>query len=135
MTDRLTAETARGGMRVDCAHTGHSGTVMRVEGRNVRIAWDADTFLYVPDRFIPADQQPDQSLRAILSERAPELLAALNLYRDYHEDTFVPPGSQHPAHELIVIARRIFADPEQPAPLPAMWCGADAFTEENDDGR
>ncbi len=22
-----------------------------------------------------------------------------------------------------------------PAPLPAMWCGADAFTQENDDGR
>ena len=21
------------------------------------------------------------------------------------------------------------------APLPAMWCGADAFTQENDDGR
>ena len=73
--------------------------------------------------------EPEPSLRAILSERAPELLAALVHYLDYHADTYVPPGSQHPAHELIVIARRIFAEPSQPAPLPAMWCGADAFNE------
>lgn len=143
--DRLTAETARVGMRVRCVSAsdyapknvvaGAFYTISQVDSDDsVRLIERGD-YWFDAHRFIPAAPQHDESLRAILSERAPELLAVLADYRDYHEDTFVPPGSQHPAHELIVIARRIFADLEQPAPLPAMWCGADAFTEENDDGR
>ena len=68
------------------------------------------------------------SLRAILSERAPELLAALRgvVVRD----------DKTGALRVLVRAVKdagLLAEPSQPAPLPAMWCGADAFTQEDSD--
>lgn len=108
MTDRLTAETARVGI--------------------------ADVPAYVPfkTRF-SKDAAP--SLRAILSERAPDLLAALVEWQQTRAPWWAFGSPSNLALYDAIERARLLADPEQPAPLPAMWCGADAFTQENDDGR
>lgn len=148
MTDRLTAETARVGMRVRCVDAdgmprltqGASYIIQKVDGGAVRLGGDRTAWFHA-DRFIPADpttadalEAAAPSLRAILSDRAPDLLRELAFIHSAHR---YAPLQLLPINGLVREIERagLLAEPSQPAPLPAMWCGADAFTQENDDGR
>jgi hypothetical protein len=137
MTARLTPETARVGMRVVCVDVGKSWHLR--EGGEYRVIAlhnghlvldDMPPFArFLADRFIPAEPA-SPALPAL----TPELLEAL---REWH--AFIAPflgasaaeRTDHPIDALATAiegAPGILAPPEQPAPpLPAMWCGADAF--------
>lgn len=142
MTDRLTAETARVGMRVRCVDAdgmprltrGASYIIQKVDGGAVRLGGDRTAWFHA-DRFIPADpttadalEAAAPSLRAILSERAPDLLAALVDMRAYLSGLVAWARTGREAQLLAAIERAgLLTEPSQPAPLPAMWCGVDAF--------
>lgn len=129
-SDRLTIAAARPGMlvRFPKAATGFSaGDYATIKSVT------ADGWVYVEGisgvSYRPAlmEPVPEPALAALLAERAPGLLAQMRGVYDLYQHA--PLGMLWADGIVREIERAGLIAQEPRTPLPAMYCGADAFTE------
>ena len=117
MTARLTIAAARPGMRDRHGYLRWTPTSCR------RCGYERADCTCLGGFAAPASEP---TLAALLAERAPEFLAAV---REWHA-TFASASVPRIDRALLSAIERAGLIAQEPrTPLPAMYCGADAFTE------
>lgn len=138
----LTALNARPGLRVRCVDASYTfpalylGKLYTLDGRTEYLVSLAETppgALYDRGRFVLAEPESSApSVRAYLAQHAPGLLDALAGWHENWAACAAAYGRSAGALTAAIEAAGLLDQP-QPAPLPAMWCGQDAFTQEDSD--
>ena len=139
----LTALNARPGLRVRCVDASYTfpalylGKLYTLDGRTeyrVSLAETPPGALYDRGRFVLAEPESSApSVRDFLAANAPALLDALVRWRGFGELCDSGNREKYQA-ETVDLFEAIEAagllNKPQPVPLPAMFCGAEAFGED-----